>query len=283
MNFENKWAIIFKTALLLVAMTLFAGLFRVQAAKWSTDAVLSETVVRQKWRAFEKLKDSIQPKGDYPYRACFERAAEKYDLPMPLLLAVARGESNFDKNSVSTKDCYGVMQIQWPGTAKYLGITRKADLFSPCINIDAGGKYLKELLERFNGDTYLALAAYNYGPTRIRKELYYGAIPEGARWYAAYIHDHLEYVRMKTYVDTGRVLVFEPNKSLAHAMRMKQHFETMTAKAKWITLEIFRSNHYTYDLYLTYSPGKREKAVAEFKKYTGATPIEIKQAEGGSQ
>ncbi len=84
------------------------------------------------------------------------------------------------------------MQIQWPGTARELGIERLADLLDPCTNADAGARYLRKLLDRFDGDLHLALAAYNYGPTRIDRNR--RAIPKGARWYSGYIHRHLRYV-----------------------------------------------------------------------------------------
>jgi len=265
--------------ILTVVVCCFLLPYDIQARKLPTDVDLSEESVRQRWLSFEKVKDSIKPQGEYPYRTCFERTAEKYDLPLPLLLAVARGESNFNKDAKSIKDCYGVMQIQWPGTAKYLGITRKTDLFNPCINIEAGGRYMSELLERFDGETYLALAAYNYGPNRIQRELRYGGIPEGARWYAAYIYSHLEYVRTRAYEDSGRVLVLEPNKSYEHALRMQKHFEAMT---KEITFEIFRSDHYTYNLFITYKPGQRRTVVKKFYDQTAITPIEIRRLKGDS-
>jgi len=84
------------------------------------------------------------------------------------------------------------MQILWPGTAKHLGIHRLSDLYDPCTNIDAGARYLRELLDLYNGNVHLALAAYNYGPGRIARDG--GIIPSGAAWYSGYIFRHLNYV-----------------------------------------------------------------------------------------
>jgi hypothetical protein len=84
------------------------------------------------------------------------------------------------------------MQILWPGTAKHLGLNRLSDLLEPCTNVEAGTRYLKELLERYQGNMHRALAAYNYGPSRI--PLSGGKLPDGAVWYSSYILRHLDYV-----------------------------------------------------------------------------------------
>jgi hypothetical protein len=137
------------------------------------------------------------PTVRFPYQHCFKSAAQKYDLPLSLLLAVARGESNFNPRAKSNRNCYGVMQIQWPKTAHHLGIYRLAALYEPCTNISAGARYLRELLDRYDGNLHLALAAYNYGPRRIRKNFSPGHIPEGARWYSGYIYHHLKHILQK--------------------------------------------------------------------------------------
>ena len=84
------------------------------------------------------------------------------------------------------------MQILWPGTANDLGIHRLSELYEPCTNIDAGARYLKGLITRFDGNLHLALAAYNYGPGRI--EANQSSIPSGANWYSGYIFRHMGYV-----------------------------------------------------------------------------------------
>jgi len=150
--------------------------------------------LEQAWRQF--LSSGTQPNAGvtFPYQACFKQASIKHKVPVALLLAVARGESDFNARAVSKANAYGVMQIQWPGTAKDVGITRKADLFKPCINIQGGAKYLRWLLDRYDQNTYLAVAAYNYGPGRIKKTDSHRTIPTGAKWYARYIHQHLQHV-----------------------------------------------------------------------------------------
>jgi hypothetical protein len=146
------------------------------------------------WHRF-LADDALKPPAiRFPYDHCFKTAARKYDLPLSLLLAVARGESGFDPSARSDRSCYGLMQIQWPGTAKHLGIHRLAALYEPCTNIRAGAKYLRELMNRYDQNLHLALAAYNYGPSRIRQNSKPRGIPRGAQWYSGYIYHHLEYV-----------------------------------------------------------------------------------------
>ena len=86
------------------------------------------------------------------------------------------------------------MQILWPQTAKHLGIDQLEALYDPCTNILAGAKYLRELLDRYNGNLHLTLAAYNYGPGRIRKNSNSDSIPRGAQWYSSYIFHHLKHI-----------------------------------------------------------------------------------------
>lgn len=116
-----------------------------------------------------------------PYNHCFQKSAERHDMPVSLLRAVAAVESNFNPRARSHANAHGLMQIQWPGTARHLGVRRISELYDPCRNVDLGAKYLRELHGRYGGDTRRALAAYNYGPGRIKTS---GSIPRGASRYA---------------------------------------------------------------------------------------------------
>ncbi len=144
------------------------------------------------WRDFLSRDADREPAKHYPYEHCFRRAATRHDLPLALLLAVARGESDFDPNARSHANAHGLMQILWPDTARDLGLNRLSELYDPCKNVDAGTRYLKHLLKHYQGDLHLALAAYNYGPRRIGVNA--ERIPDGARWYSGYIYRHLRYV-----------------------------------------------------------------------------------------
>jgi hypothetical protein len=122
----------------------------------------------------------------YPYQSCFEVAASLHSVSLDLLLAVAATESNWDPDAISKANAHGIMQIQWPGTARHLGVKRLGELYNPCLSISLGAKYLQELLQTFNNNTRTALAAYNYGPSRIQAS---NTLPDGAQRYATKVLD----------------------------------------------------------------------------------------------
>lgn len=99
----------------------------------------------------------------------FARASERYGVPLNLLKAVAKAESGFQADAVSSCGAQGIMQLM-PSTARSLGVE---DSFDPEQNVMGGAKYLSGLLNRY-GDPKLALAAYNAGSGNVAK---YGGIP----------------------------------------------------------------------------------------------------------
>jgi soluble lytic murein transglycosylase-like protein len=109
------------------------------------------------------------PKMDIP--TAIASASDKHGIDADLLYSVIRAESGFNPRAVSNKGAQGLMQLM-PDTANNLGVH---DAFDTQANVEAGTRYLRELLDRYHYDLDKALAAYNAGPQRV--EQYHGIPP----------------------------------------------------------------------------------------------------------
>jgi Transglycosylase SLT domain len=98
-----------------------------------------------------------------------DAAADRYGLPRELVRSVMAAESGFQPAAISPKGAIGLMQLM-PGTAQTLGV----DAHDPAQNVDAGARYLRDLLEKYNYGLRHALAAYNAGPGAVDK---YNGVP----------------------------------------------------------------------------------------------------------
>jgi soluble lytic murein transglycosylase-like protein len=108
-----------------------------------------------------------------------DAAADKYGLPRKLVHSVMAAESGFQPKAVSPKGAIGLMQLM-PATAVTLGV----DPNDPVQNVDAGARYLRDLLVKYDGLLWHALAAYNAGPGAVEK---YKGVPP--------YRDTIDYVR----------------------------------------------------------------------------------------
>lgn len=100
------------------------------------------------------------------FSSLIDKAASRYQLDPALITSVIETESSFDPKAVSGAGAQGLMQLM-PETARELNVT---DPLDPAQNIDGGSRYLARLVERYHGDTKLALAAYNWGMGNLERQ-----------------------------------------------------------------------------------------------------------------
>ncbi|MBI4684195.1 MAG: lytic transglycosylase domain-containing protein [Nitrospirae bacterium] len=142
-----------------------------------TDAPLgkqNEKIIAKNKKESESNKQheikTYSEKNKSVYHPIVSKKAQEYAMDPSLVSAVIKAESNGNPHAVSRKGAMGLMQLM-PMTAMDLQVKNP---FDPEENIDGGTRYLRYLLEKFNGDLTLALAAYNAGPKTVEK---YGAVP----------------------------------------------------------------------------------------------------------
>ncbi len=132
--------------------------------------------VRHRRESFDLFRDFNGPDAGrrllahMPYGREISEVSRRNSLDGLLVAAVVATESDFNARAVSAQGAVGLMQVL-PATAKRYGVT---DPLKPANNLEAGTRYLRSLLERYNGDLALALAAYNAGPAAVQR---YGGVP----------------------------------------------------------------------------------------------------------
>jgi soluble lytic murein transglycosylase-like protein len=105
-----------------------------------------------------------------PYDSVIDAEAKRYDVDAAFVSALIRAESNYEPRAVSRKGARGLMQLM-PATARRLDVRKP---FDPVSNVRGGVRYLRELLDRFDGKPDLVLAAYNAGENAVES---YGGVP----------------------------------------------------------------------------------------------------------
>jgi hypothetical protein len=147
---------------------LLGDKYRLQMAGGTIEVAVEDVTAIEPEEVFTPLpaKPDIKP----PFRELVEAAAARYKVDADLITSVIAVESNFDPKAVSPKNARGLMQLL-PETAARFGVL---NIFDPQENIDAGTRYLRDLLQKYNNDLVLALAAYNAGPESVQL---YGRVP----------------------------------------------------------------------------------------------------------
>jgi hypothetical protein len=155
------------------------------------------------------------------------------------------------------------MQIRWPQTAKHLGVDRLDALYDPCTNILAGARYIRELMDRYNGNLHLTLAAYNYGPKRIHKNTPSSSIPQGAQWYSSYIYHHLKHILRGATVsatdsETDDRLRYNPKHQIkiitfTKPYRAAGYYQYLKKKAPGLNIDWYRMGLGRYQVVMRYT------------------------------
>jgi hypothetical protein len=139
-------------------------------------AVIAEVkkIVEEEGGVFPKRSWHYDARRGPIFRSKFDKviveAARKFDVDAALVSAVIKAESDFNPRELSNKGARGLMQLM-PGTAARFGVT---DSWDPIANIYGGVRYLRWLLEKFDGNADFAVAAYNAGEGNVWK---YNGIP----------------------------------------------------------------------------------------------------------
>jgi len=126
-------------------------------------------------RLFNAVKSRGRPVDPQAFEGMIKNASARHQVPEELVKAVIKVESNFNPQATSHMGAMGLMQLM-PGTARDLGVKKAYD---PQDNINGGTKYLRELLDRYDGNVPKAVAAYNCGPGNVDK----GRLPRETRSY----------------------------------------------------------------------------------------------------
>lgn len=129
------------------------------------------------------------PQSSTAYDHHIRQSASRYHVDPRLIKAIIKAESGFDCYASSEQGAQGLMQLM-PGTARDLNVSNP---FDPRANIDGGTRYFRTMLDTFNGDIPLSLAAYNAGPNLVKRTNRIPQIPETMEYVQRVLHNYKGY------------------------------------------------------------------------------------------
>jgi soluble lytic murein transglycosylase-like protein len=140
---------------------LLGDKYRLQMVGGVAEVPAAEVLGIEPQDVFDPLPEPLT--ANAPFSEIIRQAASHYGVDADLIHCLIAVESNFNPKAVSRKNARGLMQIM-PQTAAHLGVK---NIFDPRENVDAGTRYLRDMLAKYNNDLTLALAAYNAGPDTV--------------------------------------------------------------------------------------------------------------------
>jgi soluble lytic murein transglycosylase len=187
-SFHARSTLLGLILLLLLPLSARADIYKYVDA----DGVIhfTNTPTSSRYNLYLKERSPGSSSGDSSFRAIISRQAATFRLDEALVRAVIKAESGYNPRAVSKKGALGLMQLM-PDTARLLKVRDPLDAEE---NIRGGSRYLRLMLDEFNGNLDLALAAYNAGPNAVRR---HGGIPpyEETRIYVDRVKTYMRHYR----------------------------------------------------------------------------------------